>query len=108
MIPSAFEYHAPTSLGEALTLLGRYGDGAKLLAGGHSLLPALKLRLQSVEHLIDLGRIQDLRYVHSQGDKLDLSHISDASGKIDESFITVHDRGDLLVFSPQHPRPSDR
>jgi aerobic carbon-monoxide dehydrogenase medium subunit len=70
MIPSAFEYHAPTSIGEALTLLGRYGDGAKLLAGGHSLLPALKLRLQSVEHLIDLGRIQDLRYIRSQGDKL--------------------------------------
>jgi aerobic carbon-monoxide dehydrogenase medium subunit len=70
MIPSAFEYHAPTSIGEALTLLGRYGDGAKLLAGGHSLLPALKLRLQSVEHLIDLGRIQDLRYVRSQGETL--------------------------------------
>jgi carbon-monoxide dehydrogenase medium subunit len=70
MIPSAFEYHAPTSIGEALTLLGRYGDGAKLLAGGHSLLPALKLRLQIVEHLIDLGRIQDLRYVREQGGTL--------------------------------------
>lgn len=70
MIPTAFEYHAPTSVGEALALLGRYGEGAKLLAGGHSLLPALKLRLQSVEHLIDLGRVQDLRYVRSQGGTL--------------------------------------
>lgn len=70
MIPAPFEYHTPTSVDEAISLLGRYGDGAKLLAGGHSLLPALKLRLQSVDHLIDLGRIQSLRYIREQGDKI--------------------------------------
>ena len=44
MIPSAFEYHAPTSVPDAIALLGRFGDEAKLLAGGHSLLPMMKLR----------------------------------------------------------------
>lgn len=63
MIPSAFDYHTPTSLSEALTLLGQHGDEAKVLAGGQSLLPALKLRLSSVGHLVDLGRINDLSYI---------------------------------------------
>jgi aerobic carbon-monoxide dehydrogenase medium subunit len=95
MIPSAFEYHAPTSIGEALTLLGRYGDGAKLLAGGHSLLPALKLRLQSVEHLIDLGRIQDLRYVREQGGALAIGAL--ATHHMVESAEIVRQKCPLLA-----------
>jgi len=63
MIPAEFEYYTPTSLDEALALLNRYGNEAKLLAGGHSLLPALKLRLSSVGHIIDIGRISDLAYI---------------------------------------------
>jgi len=63
MIPAEFEYHAPKSLNEALALLGQHGDDAKLLAGGHSLIPALKLRLSSFSHLIDIGRIGDLAYI---------------------------------------------
>ena len=63
MIPAEFDYHAPGSLDEALALLNQHGDGAKLLAGGHSLLPALKLRLSSVGHLIDLGRLNELSYI---------------------------------------------
>jgi len=63
MIPAEFAYYAPTSLDEALALLDQHGDGAKLIAGGHSLLPALKLRLSAVGHLIDLGRIPDLAYI---------------------------------------------
>ena len=63
MIPASFEYHTPQSVSEALTLLGQHGDDAKILAGGHSLLPALKLRLSSVGHLIDIGRIADLAYI---------------------------------------------
>ena len=70
MIPSAFEYHAPTSIGEALTLLGRYGDGAKLLAGGHSLLPLMKLRLANPKLLIDLSRIPGLRGIRHEDDKI--------------------------------------
>src|SRR5205085_12568437 len=61
MIPAEFAYYTPASLDETLALLGRYGDGAKLLAGGHSLLPALKLRLTAIGHLVDLGRISNLR-----------------------------------------------
>lgn len=63
MIPSTFDYHSPTSLSEALALLEQHGDEAKVLAGGQSLLPALKLRLSSVGHLVDLGRIHDLSYI---------------------------------------------
>jgi carbon-monoxide dehydrogenase medium subunit len=70
MIPAAFDYHSPTSLTEALALLDLYGDDAKLLAGGHSLLPALKLRLASLGHLIDIGRLADLAFLKEDGGRL--------------------------------------
>lgn len=60
MIPSNFEYYAPTSIENALSLLAQHGDEAKLLSGGHSLLPAMKLRLATPGVLIDLGRIASL------------------------------------------------
>ncbi|HUL95745.1 MAG TPA: xanthine dehydrogenase family protein subunit M [Usitatibacter sp.] len=61
MIPREFEYHAPSSIPDALGLLKKFGEGAKLLAGGHSLLPMMKMRFAAPEHLIDLGRIAELR-----------------------------------------------
>ncbi|MGH9775009.1 MAG: FAD binding domain-containing protein [Candidatus Acidiferrales bacterium] len=64
MIPAAFEYSAPKSLEEALRLIERHGDEAKLLAGGHSLLPLMKLRLASPRYLIDIGRVRNLDYIH--------------------------------------------
>ena len=67
MIPRPFAYHAPTSVAEALSLLGEYGDEAKLLAGGHSLLPAMKLRLAAPSVLIDLNQIAALRGVTLNG-----------------------------------------
>jgi len=67
MIPSAFEYHSPTSLDEAISLLGSLGDDAKLLAGGHSLIPLMKLRLAAPSHLIDLGRVPNLSYIREDG-----------------------------------------
>ena len=60
MIPSAFDYHAPGTLDEAVALLERHGDGAKVLSGGQSLLPLLKLRLGDAGHLVDIGRIPGL------------------------------------------------
>jgi aerobic carbon-monoxide dehydrogenase medium subunit len=72
MIPAEFAYYAPTSLDEALALLGQYGDNAKILAGGHSLLPALKLRLTSIGHLIDIGRVSDLAYIREDQGGLSL------------------------------------
>jgi carbon-monoxide dehydrogenase medium subunit len=66
MIPAAFDYHAPGSLAEAIELLGRYGD-AKVLSGGQSLLPLLKLRLGSTGHLIDINRVPGLEYLKEEG-----------------------------------------
>ncbi len=62
-VPAAFDYHPATSVDEAIALLQQYGDDAKLLAGGHSLLPTMKLRLAQPAHLIDLGKISGLSYI---------------------------------------------
>jgi aerobic carbon-monoxide dehydrogenase medium subunit len=67
MIPSAFDYHAPASLPEAIALLSRLGDSAKVISGGQSLLPLLKLRLGAAEHLVDIGRIPGLEYIREEG-----------------------------------------
>jgi carbon-monoxide dehydrogenase medium subunit len=67
MIPSQFDYHAPATLAEAVALLTRYGEGAKVLSGGQSLLPLLKLRLGAAEHLVDIGRIPGLEYIKEEG-----------------------------------------
>jgi len=68
MIPAAFDYAAPTSLDEAVALLQQHGDDAKILAGGHSLLPLMKLRLAAPALLVDLAQIPDLSYIRDQGD----------------------------------------
>lgn len=68
MIPVAFEYKRASSADEALSLLAEHGDDAKLLAGGHSLLPLMKLRLAAPEYIIDIGRLDDLSYVRDGGD----------------------------------------
>ena len=66
MIPPSFDYHAPWTLPEALELLTRYGEEAKVLSGGQSLLPVLKLRLAQPAHVVDIGRIPDLEYVKEE------------------------------------------
>ena len=66
MIPSAFDYHAPETLDEAIGLLGQYGEQAKVLSGGQSLLPLLKLRLGFATHLVDIGRIPGLEYIKEE------------------------------------------
>jgi carbon-monoxide dehydrogenase medium subunit len=67
MIPPRFEYHAPKTVGEAVALLGQLGSDAKLLAGGHSLLPMMKLRFAAPEHLIDINRIPELKGIREEG-----------------------------------------
>ena len=67
MTPSAFDYHAPRSVADAVKLLGSLGPDAKLLAGGHSLLPMMKLRFAQPSHLIDLGKIAALRGIAQVG-----------------------------------------
>lgn len=70
MIPVAFEYERVDSAAAALALLAEHGDEAKLLAGGHSLLPMMKLRLAYPSVLVDIGRLDDLSYVRDAGDHL--------------------------------------
>ena len=71
MIPAAFDYKRASSAAEAIALVSEYGDDAKFLAGGHSLLPLMKLRLAQPTMLIDIGRITDLSYIRDAG-----SHIA--------------------------------
>ncbi|MBI2184471.1 MAG: xanthine dehydrogenase family protein subunit M [Thaumarchaeota archaeon] len=70
MIPRAFEYYAPASVSEALSLLQKYGDESKVLAGGQSLVPLMKLRLVSPAHIIDIGRIPGLSYIKEEDNKI--------------------------------------
>src|SRR5829696_2853965 len=65
MFPAAFEYHRPSTLQEAVSLLQQSGGDAKILAGGHSLLPLLKLRLAEPKALIDIGRLPGLQGIRS-------------------------------------------
>lgn len=73
MTPGVFEYHRPKSVAEALELLGRFGDDGKVLAGGHSLVPMMKLRLSEPAHLIDINAIADLRGIAVDGDAIVIS-----------------------------------
>jgi aerobic carbon-monoxide dehydrogenase medium subunit len=70
VIPGAFDYHRPQSLDEAIALLGAHGDEGRLLAGGHSLIPMMKLRLANPTHLIDLHAIAALKGIEETGGAL--------------------------------------
>jgi len=70
MIPAAFEYHAPTTVKEAIGLLEQHGDDAKVLAGGHSLLPIMKFRLAQPKIVVDIGRIPGMDGIKAVGDAI--------------------------------------
>lgn len=70
MIPAAFDYQAPATLEEAVSLLASDPDGAKVLAGGHSLIPAMKLRLAQPQLLVDIARIKSLSYIREEGNSI--------------------------------------
>ena len=70
VIPAAFDFKRASSAAEAISLIGQYGDEAKFLAGGHSLIPLMKLRLAQPTMLIDIGRITDLSYIKDGGDHI--------------------------------------
>jgi carbon-monoxide dehydrogenase medium subunit len=70
MIPGQFDYHVPKSVDEAIALLGKLGENAKILAGGQSLIPAMRFRLASPEQLVDINRIEGLSYVEERGNYL--------------------------------------
>ncbi len=87
MIPPEFDYHAPHSLAEAIHLLGTLGPEAKLLAGGHSLLPMMKLRFAQPGHLIDLNRIEALRGIREQGDIIEIGAMTVESALIESPLL---------------------
>jgi carbon-monoxide dehydrogenase medium subunit len=87
MIPAPFDYHAPASLADAIGLLQQHGDDAKVLSGGQSLLPLLKLRLASPFHLVDIGRIPGLEYIKEEDGYLKIG------GRTRESAL---ERSDLI------------
>ncbi|HSK62937.1 MAG TPA: xanthine dehydrogenase family protein subunit M [Pyrinomonadaceae bacterium] len=70
MIPTPFDYQAPATLEEAVSLLASNPDGARVLAGGHSLIPAMKLRLAQPQLLVDIARIKSLAYIREAGDQI--------------------------------------
>lgn len=70
MIPAQFDYQAPATLEEAVSLLAADPDGAKVLAGGHSLIPAMKLRFAQPQLLVDIARIKSLAYIREEGDQI--------------------------------------
>ncbi len=95
MIPGEFDYHVPATLDEAVALLGELGDDAKILAGGQSLIPAMRFRLAAPEALIDINRIAGLAYIREEAGHLAIGSMTRES-EVDES-TTVRDRYPLLA-----------
>ena len=90
MIPATFEYQAPTSLEEALTALAEAGDDAKILAGGQSLLPILRMRLNAPETVIDLGRVESLRGIRDGGDHIAIGAMTPYSDVLGDALVQEH------------------
>lgn len=95
MIPGQFDYYSPTSVGEALSLLREHGDNAKILAGGQSLIPAMRFRLAIPETLIDINRITDLSYLREENGYLAIGALTRESA-LEESAL-VRSRYPLLA-----------
>ena len=105
MIPAPFDYHAPTTVEEAVRLLGSSGDDVKVLAGGQSLLPVLKLRLAAPEVVVDLGRIPSLVGVREEGDRLVIGAMTPHADMEDDPMVAQHAallaRASQTVADPQ-------
>ena len=105
MIPGPFSYHRPATLADAVKLLQTLGDDARPLAGGHSLVPMMKLRLATPEHLVDLHGIAALKGVRRDGDRIVIGAMTTqhellASGEIAESLPILRETA-LTIADPQ-------
>ena len=101
MIAQKFEYIVPASLGDAVNLLQKHGHRAKILAGGHSLIPMMKLRLAAPELLIDIGRIPELSYVKEESSKIRIGaltthHLIQTSELILRRFTALAEAASLI------------
>lgn len=105
MIPGPFSYHRPATLADAVKLLATLGEDARPLAGGHSLVPMMKLRLATPEHLVDLHGIAGLKGIRRDGNKLVIGAMTTqhellASKEVRESVPILHETA-LLIADPQ-------
>jgi aerobic carbon-monoxide dehydrogenase medium subunit len=106
MIPEPFEYHVPKTLEEAAQLVAQFGGDGKVLAGGHSLVPMMKLRLASPRHLVDIARLDGLRYINEKDGHIEIGALTthyriESSGLLKEKCpllpLTAQAIGDVQV-----------
>jgi carbon-monoxide dehydrogenase medium subunit len=90
MIPGAFDYHRPTTVAEALTLLAAAGEDGRVLAGGHSLIPMMKLRMAVPETLVDLRHVDELKGIDEAGGTITIRAMTTQSEVIDSGLIAEH------------------
>jgi carbon-monoxide dehydrogenase medium subunit len=105
MIPGPFNYHRPATLADAVNLLSTLGDEARPLAGGHSLVPMMKLRLATPEHLVDLHGISGLKGIRREGNRIVIGAMTTqhellASDEIAKSLPILREAA-LLIADPQ-------
>ena len=105
MYPASFDYHTPGSVQEAISLLGKLRDDAKLLAGGHSLIPMMKLRLAQPKHLIDLRKVPGLAGIREDGGSIAIgamtTHWQVESSKLLQAKIPVVSDAAGMIGDPQ-------
>jgi carbon-monoxide dehydrogenase medium subunit len=89
-VPAPFDYHPAKTVDEAISLLQQYGDEAKVLAGGHSLIPAMKLRLSQPEHLIDIGRIPGLSYIREENGVVAIGALTTYTQALESDVLRRH------------------
>jgi carbon-monoxide dehydrogenase medium subunit len=87
MIPPSFQYHAPGSVDDAVALLSQFGDEAKLLAGGHSLLPMMKLRFAEPEHLVDINNIESLKGIREENGEIVIGAMTSENALINSTLL---------------------
>jgi aerobic carbon-monoxide dehydrogenase medium subunit len=102
MIPATFDYHTPRSLAEAVDLLGKLGEDAKVLSGGQSLIPMMKLRLARPGHLVDINGIPDLAYIRESDGALLIGALAresdlEASDAVRARYAVLHDTSRVIA-----------
>ncbi len=90
MIPAAFDYKAPTTVEEALSAIAEAGDEGKVIAGGQSLLPVMRMRMNAPEVLIDLGKVESLRGISDEGDSIRIGAMATYQDVLDDAGVEEH------------------
>ncbi|MFT5549857.1 MAG: carbon-monoxide dehydrogenase medium subunit [Candidatus Azotimanducaceae bacterium] len=105
MIPPSFQYHSPSTVSDAIALLNQYGDEAKLLAGGHSLLPMMKLRFAEPEHLVDMNHIESLKGIREENGDIIIGAMTSENTLIASDLLKLKcpilPQGAKLIADPQ-------